>query len=365
MKREIKNKLILNRKEILKHLELSRKAFRGQKFLTLNIKIGVNQLGFKIATRVATHEFWINCATTAHENSESAISFADFFKTIKKIKTDNIALAWDSNTLSVYFANNKINLDSIDLPWGSEFAAENWTSHTLLAKTMSAIAESMGKIISEDNARNYGTGVFVSNLSDTQQEIVATDGFRLARHAVTLPVLQFANVVLPARMLPVFHGLKHYTDYKVSINADKTEIKLDTLLGQLRYKLPAIKYPNYRAVLPGSPAWECCIPKKELIDNLKLCLDFCDKAKNVKLSFKNSEFVLTALNGKEKLPLKIDLQQDRYYSNFEAVYNAKFFLDAINLKNDIESVIVKMPAKPDTPLVISCGMTKTVLVPCR
>jgi DNA polymerase-3 subunit beta len=237
-----------------------------------------------------------------------------------------------------------------------------------------AALEAVAFAISTEETRYYLNGIYMHMPEAGTLRMVATDGHRLGRHDVSVPMTEaIPGVIVPhkcVKHLLKLTGKGSPDTLKVIVNT----VKVMFIIGNVTVlsKLIDGTFPDYNRVMPTTFQREVTFNRAAMIEGVKAvgCVS-SERGRAVKLSFESSENIGNREGFKATLSVNNpDLGNATYglqvegeaMNGFEMGCNQSYLLDILNA-DDAETVTFKL-TDCSAPILIS-GRTDYVLMPMR
>jgi DNA polymerase-3 subunit beta len=190
-----------------------------------------------------------------------------------------------------------------------------------------------------EDGRPVLTGIFWK-VKDGNMELVATDGYRLAKKEITIPteVKGDWQALVPARALVEVAKIasdlaakgETAEDIKVALSSEENQISFSLGDVTLTSRLLEGQYPTYESIIPKDATSRGIFGKDELVQALRLTSVFArDLGSIVRLSLSKGTLELsanTAQVGDEKSQVKGDIEGEE----MAVAFNSRYLLDAIS-----------------------------------
>jgi DNA polymerase-3 subunit beta len=207
---------------------------------------------------------------------------------------------------------------------------------------------------SSDEARPVLTGELL-NIAGPQVSMVATDGYRLAEHKLTLleaPQDLDERLIVPARALGelprAFRGAA--PEVEVVVSAARNQIFFRAGEAEVTSRLIDGTFPNYAQVIPSKSSTVVLLPTAELAQTVRAVALFArDLANVIRFRVAPGSLVLSAMTN-EVGDSRAELPAEVEGSEIQIAYNARYVLDALGVM-DTEQVELRFDG-PLSPGVI-------------
>lgn len=187
---------------------------------------------------------------------------------VKLMKRDDLTVSLNDNGSQVRFANGATTLNIPCMTMGFDL----WSAETSPCFTMDKgdLTAALNRVVfaaATDEFRPAMTGVFVKGLGSAC-DVVATDGFRLAR--ITLPIAfgELGEILMPSHVPSLLE--KILTNGDVEVSTDDRVVRFATETEVLTHTMLSEKYVRYAAVIPTNNEAKCVVNRTELINAIAL-----------------------------------------------------------------------------------------------
>ena len=227
----------------------------------------------------------------------------------------------------------KISLDSINLIKG-------------LKKISSAI---------DNNNPKYELNGALLDIKENQTKIVGTDTRRLAIDTLNNQSKQTFSLIIPKKAILEIQKL--FID-NINIYYDDTNLIIQNENYYFFTRLINGNFPDYERIIPNQSKIEISLPKKEMIDAIKMITTI---SQEIKINFLSDKLIFNSLTAdsdeaKTELLLPTGLNE-----NFELNVNSRYLLDFITQVDDATFKIALN--EPTLPFVLKEKEFITVIMP--
>ena len=227
----------------------------------------------------------------------------------------------------------KINLDSINLIKGFK-------------KVSSAI---------DNNNPKYELNGALLDIKENETKIVGTDTRRLAVDTLNNQSEQTFSLIIPKKAIIEIQKL--FIDH-INIYYDDTNLIIQNENYYFFTRLINGNYPDYRRIIPSQSNIEITLPKKEMLEAIKMITTI---SQEIKINFFSDKLVFNSLTAdnieaKTELLLPTGINEE-----FELNVNSKYLLDFITQIDDATFKIALN--EPTLPFVLKDKEFITVIMP--
>ena len=274
---------------------------------------------------------------------------------IRILKDDEITLELIENNLNI-----KQNKSKFKLP---TFNSSNYPSFPLIENKPQISLDSISLIrglkkiapaIDNNNPKFELNGALL-NIKVNRTELVGTDTRRLAVASIPNPSDKEFSIIIPKKAILEIQKL--FMD-KINIYYDETNLIIQNENYYLFSRLINGNYPDYERIIPAENKITITLPKKEMMDSIKMITTI---SQEIKISFLNNSIVfnsLTADNVEAKTELLINT---RLNEPFELNVNSRYLLDFISQLEENEFQILLN--EPTLPFILKDRNFITVIMP--
>jgi len=278
-----------------------------------------------------------------------------FLDVIRILQDDEIILEKVENTLNI-----KQNKSKFKLP---TFNPSNYPSFPLIENKPQISIDSINLIkgfkkisasIDNNNPKFELNGALL-DIKKNETKLVGTDTRRLAVAILDNQNDQEFSLIIPKKAILEIQKL--FID-QINIYYDDTNLIIRNENYYFFTRLINGNYPDYQRIIPNENKISITLPKKEMIDSIKMITTVSPE---IKMSFAEESIVfnsLTADNIEAKTELLITSQA---YENFELNVNSRYLLDFISQveENEFELLL----NEPTLPFILKDKNFITVIMP--
>jgi len=215
----------------------------------------------------------VKLSAVVTEEGKVAMPVGPLADIVEGLPADAVEIAVAGNMVTIGCGRHKarINSDTQQLPEMQPLAG---AGITVQGKELLRVVNLTAFAAATEMARPSLTAVLLKVAE--QSEIVASDGFRIARYMsnALLGMSQPANILVPAARLREFSKLLSQRDESVTIRYSPTQVSFSLSDTEMRYQLIAGDYVRYSGIFPSAFATTVTFNVKELLRTVKLALTF-------------------------------------------------------------------------------------------
>jgi DNA polymerase-3 subunit beta len=309
------------------------------------IKATDGEIGLKIVTDHITIE--ANGSFTA--NGKKLLDI------IRILKDDEIILEVLDNTLIVKQKHSKFKLPIFDPNTYPSFpTVENKPQITLDSLSLIRNLKKISPAIDTNNPKFELNGALINIKSDST-DLVGTDTRRLAIATIQSTNSEELSLIVPKKAILEIQKL--FLD-EIDIFFDETNLIISNENYFFYTRLINGKFPDYQRIIPSTIKHAITLPKKEMIDAIKMITTISQEIKMTLLSDAIIFHSLSADNVEAKTELEINTGLDE---KFELSFNSKYILDFISQidKNEFKIEF----NEPSLPFIVKDDNFITIIMP--
>ena len=274
---------------------------------------------------------------------------------IRILKDEDIILETIENNLNIKQDSSKFKLPT--------FNPDNYPSFPLINNKPNIQLDSIGLIkgfkqissaIDNNNPKFELNGALL-NFTNNNTQLVGTDTRRLAITSIINQNEKPFSIIIPKKAILEIQKL--FID-KINIYYDETNIIIQNDNYYFFSRLINGNYPDYQRIIPNETKIDIHLPKKEMLDAIKMITTI---SQEIKMTFSNNKIIfnsLTADNIEAKTELLINTGIDHI---FELNVNSRYLLDFIAQIDSGEFQILLN--EPTLPFILKDKEFITVIMP--
>ena len=274
---------------------------------------------------------------------------------IRILKDEEIILELLENNLNIKQNKSKFKLPTFDSTNYPTFPQiDNKPQITLnsinLIKGFRKIASSI-----DNNNPKFELNGALLNIKLASTELVGTDTRRLARATLINHNQQEFSIIIPKKSILEIQKL--FMD-QINIYYDETNLIIQNKNYYFFSRLINGNYPDYERIIPTENKITINLPKKEMIDSIKMITTI---SQEIKISFLQESIVFNSLTA-ENIEAKTELLlHTGLIEKFELNVNSRYLLDFISQVEDSEFQILLN--EPTLPFILRDKNFITVIMP--
>lgn len=274
---------------------------------------------------------------------------------IRILKNEDITLEIIENTLNIKQKNSKFKLPT--------FNPQNFPSFPLIENKPQIILDSINLIkgfkkissaIDNNNPKFELNGALL-DIKKSKTKLVGTDTRRLSITSLNNQNENEFSLIIPKKAILEIQKL--FID-QINIYYDDTNLIIENQNYYFFTRLINGKYPDYQRIIPSQSRITITLPKKEMIDAIKMITTISEE---IKIIFNSNSIIfnsLTADNIEAKTELNIETGVNE---SFELNVNSRYLLDFISQVEDNEFQILLNEST--LPFVLKDKEFITVIMP--
>ena len=370
-------KVTIRKEHLLKTVQKVQGALAERSLAHISLKTEGDSLHIAATDRVLA--IYASSPANIKTTGEAFVAAKLFSDVVKELPPEEVSLSTDGPFLFVQSLGDARFLMKVPLVTGVKWTPppeqkqEN-TGLQIPSKKLAYMLEQACFCIAQDSPRNYASVGYLHKSSNNKLCLVGTDGFRLSYCDIDFETPEdflTKGLSLSKRALTEILKLCYESEDFIgfSVSQDATTILAEIEGCQIYILLSAVKYPNYRSVLPKKPTEIAQVSRSHLQAITRRVLLAADKTRALQLSFLKDQLKLSAkttgsTEGSELLALA---QHDN--RECEVVLNGRFVMDifsnavcdnfSISFESEEQPIVFVPLAEPE-----GCS-SKHVLVPIR
>ena len=274
---------------------------------------------------------------------------------IRILQDNEIILEVLDNTLIIKQKNSKFKLPTFDANVYPNFPTIKEKPQISLDSL--SLIQNLKKIspaIDTNNPKFELNGALI-NIKNDGTDLVGTDTRRLAIASIKGQNNEELSLIVPKKAILEIQKL--FLD-QIDIYFDETNLIISNENYFFYTRLISGKFPDYQRIIPSSTKHQITLPKKEMIDAIKMITTISQEIKITLLSDAIIFNSLSADNVEAKTELEINTGLNE---KFELSFNSKYLLDFISQTNKNEFTIEFN--EPSLPFIVKDDNFITIIMP--
>ena len=315
-------------KQILESLLINLQPFLEKKdasqitshifFTSLDNKCIVKGTDGEIGLKIETEHIQIEAEGSFTANGKKLLDI------IRILKDEEIVLELVDNTLIIKQTHSKFKLPTFDSNSYPSFPdIENKPQITLDSLSLIQNLKKISPSIDTNNPKFELNGALL-NIGKTSTDLVGTDTKRLAISTIANSSPEELSLIIPKKAILEIQKL--FLD-KINIYYDKTNLIISNKNYFFFTHLINGKFPDYQRIIPSSIKHSITLPKKEMIDILKMITTISHE---IKMTLLEDIIIFNSLSA-DNIEAKTELVINTGLTEkFEISFNSKYILDFIS-----------------------------------
>ena len=274
---------------------------------------------------------------------------------IRILKDDEITLELLDNTLIIKQKHSKFKLPTFDPSSYPSFPTINDKPQISLDSL--SLIQNLKKIspaIDTNNPKFELNGALI-NIKNDGTDLVGTDTRRLA--IATIPGNNSEELSLIVPKKAILEIQKLFLD-QIDIFFDETNLIITNENYYFYTRLINGKFPDYQRIIPSTTKPQINLPKKEMIDAIKMITTI---SQEIKMTLLSDTIIFNSLSA-DNVEAKTELELNTGLNDkFELSFNSKYILDFISQTNKNEFVIEFN--EPSLPFIVKDDNFITIIMP--
>jgi len=274
---------------------------------------------------------------------------------IRILKDDEITLELLDSTLIIKQKHSKFKLPTFDSNSYPTFPAmEDKAQISLDSLNLIQNLKKISPAIDTNNPKFELNGALI-NIKNDSTDLVGTDTRRLA--IATIPGNNSEELSLIVPKKAILEIQKLFLD-QIDIFFDETNLIISNENYYFYTRLINGKFPDYQRIIPATTKHQITLPKKEMIDAIKMITTISQEIKMTLLSDTIIFNSLSADNVEAKTELGLNTGLN---DKFELSFNSKYILDFVSQTNKNEFTIEFN--EPSLPFIVKDDNFITIIMP--
>ena len=274
---------------------------------------------------------------------------------IRILKDDEITLELLDNTLIIKQKNSKFKLPTFDPKSYPSFPTINDKPQiTLDSLSLIQNLKKISPAIDTNNPKFELNGALI-NIKNNGTDLVGTDTRRLA--IATIPGNNSEELSLIVPKKAILEIQKLFLD-QIDIFFDETNLIISNENYYFYTRLINGKFPDYQRIIPATTKHQITLPKKEMIDAIKMITTI---SQEIKMTLLSDTIIFNSLSA-DNVEAKTELEFNTGLNDkFELSFNSKYILDFISQTNKNEFTIEFN--EPSLPFIVKDDNFITIIMP--
>jgi DNA polymerase-3 subunit beta len=309
------------------------------------IKATDSEIGLKIVTEHITVE---------HEGSFTA-NGKKLLDIIRILKDDEITLELLNDTLIIKQKQSKFKLPTFNPELFPAFPSINDKPQISLdSLNLIKNLKKISPAIDSNNPKFELNGALI-NIKNDSTDLVGTDTRRLAIATIESSNEQELSLIVPKKAILEIQKL--FLD-QINIYFDETNLIITNDNYFFYTRLINGKFPDYQRIVPASVKHSVMLPKKEMVDAIKMITTI---SQDIKITMLSDTIIFNSLSA-DNVEAKTELELNTGLNDkFEISLNSRYLLDFISQIDSNEFMIEFNEST--LPFVVKDGNFITIIMP--
>jgi len=274
---------------------------------------------------------------------------------VRILKDEEITLEILDNTLIIKQKNSKFKLPTFDPNSYPSFPSiENKPQISLDSLNLIQNLKKISPAIDTNNPKFELNGALI-NIKLDSTDLVGTDTRRLAIATIPGNNTEALSLIVPKKAILEIQKL--FLD-QINIFFDETNLIITNDNYYFYTRLINGKFPDYQRIIPSTTKHKIVLPKKEMIDAIKMITTI---SQEIKLTLLPDSIIFNSLSA-DNVEAKTELEmQTGLNDKFEISFNSKYILDFISQINKNEFTMEIN--EPTLPFVVKEDSFITIIMP--
>ena len=318
-------------------------------FKTQNDKCVIKATDSEIGLQIITDNILIEAEGAFTANGKKLLDI------IRILKDDEIILEILDDTLIIKQKHSKFKLPTFDPNLYPLFpTTEEKPQISLDSLSLIQNLKKISPAIDTNNPKFELNGALI-NIQENTTDLVGTDTRRLAIASIPGNSNETLSIIVPKKAILEIQKL--FLD-QIDIYFDETNLIIANENYFFYTRLINGKFPDYQRIIPTSTKHQITLPKKEMIDAIKMITTISQEIKMILLSDTIIFESLSADNVEAKTELEINTGLT---DKFELSFNSKYILDFISQVTKNEFIIEFN--EPSLPFIVKDDNFITIIMP--
>lgn len=279
---------------------------------------------------------WQTLAAEVSEPGSVALPPKALAALLAQSSEDTVSVSVGANRRAVISCGRaELKLPGLD---AEEFPAAPRLAAPVADFTVSAdiLADAFGSVlhaVAPDASRPALSGVLMAVRGDGM-ELVAADGFRLARRRVALdtdaPVPEFSVIVQGRGLASAARSLPKVSDARLIVDAQRSMLVVETAAGSYAVRLLDETFPDFNRIIPRDPVYGLVVNRAALLGAIKLAEPVARDDANILRLKREADGALTVSAATEHENAASVIAADANDEGYPPVaYNASYLRQAV------------------------------------
>ena len=318
-------------------------------FNTTNGKCIIKATDSEIGLQIITDNIDIEAEGSFTANGKKLLDI------IRILKDDEIILEHLDSTLIIKQKHSKFKLPTFDPTTYPSFPSiEEKPQISLDSLSLIQNLKKISPAIDTNNPKFELNGALI-NIKHNSTDLVGTDTRRLAIATIPGENSEELSLIVPKKAILEIQKL--FLD-QIDIYFDETNLIITNENYFFYTRLINGKFPDYQRIIPASTKHQILLPKKEMIDAIKMITTI---SQEIKMTLLSDVIIFNSLSA-DNVEAKTELELNTGLNDkFELSFNSKYILDFISQTNKNEFSIEFN--EPSLPFIVKDDNFITIIMP--
>ena len=318
-------------------------------FNTQNDKCIIKATDGEIGLKIVTENILIEAEGSFTANGKKLLDI------IRILKDDEIILEILDNTLIIKQKHSKFKLPTFDPTTYPSFPTiEDKPQITLDSLSLIQNLKKISPAIDTNNPKFELNGALI-NIKNDSTDLVGTDTRRLAIAKIESSNNEELSLIVPKKAILEIQKL--FLD-QIDIFFDETNLIISNENYFFYTRLINGKFPDYQRIVPASVKHSITLPKREMLDAIKMITTI---SQEIKMTLLSDTIIFNSLSA-DNVEAKTELEVNTGLSEkFELSFNSKYILDFISQVDKNEFTIEFN--EPSLPFIVKDDNFITIIMP--
>ena len=318
-------------------------------FQTKNNQCIIKASDMEIGLKIVTENIIIESEGAFTANGKKLLDI------IRILKDDEINLSLIENTLVIKQKNSKFKLPTFDPNSYPDFPSIEKKPNISLDSM--ALIQNLKKIspsIDTNNPKFELNGALI-NIKSNSTDLVGTDTRRLAIASLTGNNHEELSIIVPKKAILEIQKL--FLN-QIDIFYDETNLIITNDTYFFYTRLINGKFPDYERIIPSSVKYSITLPKKEMLDAIRMITSI---SQEIKMTLLSDVIIFNSLSS-DNVEAKTEIALNTGLNDkFELSFNSKYLLDFISQITHNEFLIEFN--EPSLPFIVKDDNFMTIIMP--
>ncbi|WP_456392537.1 DNA polymerase III subunit beta [Nitratifractor sp.] len=303
----------------------------------------------EIGLQITTHEFQVDHPGSFTANGKKLLDI------VRILKEGEITLELFDNALLIKQSHSKFKLPIFDAEAYPSFPdVENKSKISLDSLKLIRNLKKITPAIDSNNPKYELNGALI-NIKKEKTDLVGTDTRRLAIATLDNPSQEELSLILPKKAILEIQKL--FLD-QIDMHYDETTLVITNEDYFFFTRLINGKFPDYERIVPQSLKYQIELPKKEMLDAIRMITTI---SHDIRITFLSDAVLFNALS-EDNVEAKTEIELHTGIDDkFEISLNSRYLLDFL-AQVDHENFLIGLN-EPTLPFMVKDDNFITIIMP--